>query len=257
MPSPSVISKGVRVEERELVLAAQRDGGVARDTLVESFMPLVSSLARRYRGNPGLSRDELMQEGVVGLLRALARYDPALETPFWGYASWWVRQAMQQLVAEVTRPVVLSDRAARQLARVKHVRSEHVQAHHREPTPAELAAETGLGRGQVQNLIGAGLRPRGLDERLTAEDGGSSFGDLLADPRAEEAFEQVPTRVATSGLPRMLEALSDRERTVVRSHYGLDRPQRTLRELGASLGLTAERVRQIECEALDKLRSAG
>ena len=243
--------------ERELVLAAQRDGGVARDTLVGSFMPLVSSLARRYRSNQALSRDELLQEGVVGLLRALEHYDPGRETPFWGYASWWVRQAMQQLVAEITRPVVLSDRATRQLARVTHVRSDHMRSHHREPTHAQLAAETGLKTGQVQHLIAAAMRPRGLDERATAEDGGCSFGDLLADPRAEEAFENVPTRVVTSGLPRMLAVLSDRERTVVRSHYGLDGPCRTLRQLGASLGLTAERVRQIECEALDKLRAAA
>jgi RNA polymerase primary sigma factor len=256
MPSPSSNSKGAVVGERELVLAAQRHGGAARDALVETFMPLVVSLSRRYRGNPALNREELLQEGVVGLLRALERYDPELETPFWGSASWWVRQAMQQLVAEVTRPVVLSDRAARQLARVKHAQTDHVLAHRAEPTLAELAEESGLGTEQVQNLIAAAQCPRGLDEPLAA-DSGSSFGDLLADPGAEDAFDQVPTRVATFGLPRMLEVLDDRERTVVRSHYGLDGPEQTLRELGAILGLTAERVRQIECEALDKLRSVA
>src|ERR1700710_2201306 len=96
MRFPLAIVEGVPVGERELVLAAQGGEGAARDTLVDMFMPLVASLARRYRGTPSLTRDELLQAGVVGLLRALERYDPALGTPFWCYASWWVRQAMQQ-----------------------------------------------------------------------------------------------------------------------------------------------------------------
>src|SRR3954453_4413199 len=143
MPFPLASREGAHVGEREVVLAAQRNGGAARDALVDMFMPLVASLARRYRGAPALNRDELLQEGVVGLLRAVERYDPALGTPFWGYASWWVRQAMQQLVSEVARPVVLSDRASRQLARLKQVRSDHVQAHRREPTSGQLPAGSG------------------------------------------------------------------------------------------------------------------
>jgi RNA polymerase sigma factor (sigma-70 family) len=240
--------------ERELVLAAKQDGGAARDALVELFLPAVAGVARRYRG-AGLDRAELLQDGVVGLLRALERYDPELGTPFWAYATWWVRQAMQQLVSEVSRPVVLSDRAARQLARVKHVQSDHEQVHGVEPTPSELAAETGLDRAQVGSLMAASRRPRGLDEPTAAEDGsGSSFGDLLADPRAEDAFERVPTRVAAARIAQLLAGLSERERTVLRSHYGLDGPERTLHELGVTLGVTAERVRQIESGALDKLR---
>ncbi len=244
--------------ERELRLAAQSGDGAARDALVDMFMPLVASTARRYRGTPTLNRDELAQEGVVGLLRGLERYDPELGTPFWGYASWWVRQAMQHLVSEVVRPVVLSDRASRQLARVKQARSDHVQAHRREPTSAQLAAGSGLGAAQVQSLLAASMRPHGLDEPTAGEaDGGSSPGDLLADPRAEDAFDRVSTRVAAGQLTRMMAVLSDRERTVVRSHYGLDPPPRTLRQLGVDLGVTAERVRQIECAALDKLRSVA
>ncbi len=246
------------MEERELVLAAQSGDRAARDALVDMFMPLLASVARRYRGTPTLDRDELLQAGVVGLLRGLERYDPALGTPFWGYASWWVRQAMQHLVSEVARPVVLSDRASRQLARLKQAHSDHVQAHRCEPTSAQLAAGSGLGAPQVQSLLAASLPPRGLDEpTATGADGGSSPGDLLADPRAEDAFERVSTRVVAGELTRMMGVLSDRERTVVRSHYGLDPPPRTLRELGRVLGVTAERVRQIECEALDKLRAVA
>src|SRR4051812_6795446 len=124
--------------ELQLVIAAKERGSDARATLIETFTPLVGSVARIYRGS-SVSRAELMQEGVVGLLRALERYDAELGTPFWAYASWWVRQAMQQLVSELTRPVVLSDRAVRQLARIKDARRELLQANGGEPTIGQLA----------------------------------------------------------------------------------------------------------------------
>ena len=115
--------------------AAEKGDMNARARLVDAFMPLIASVARIYRSAPAVDRGELMQEGVVGLLRALERYDIGRGTPFWGYASWWVRQAMQQLVAEVTGPVVLSDRALRQLARVKDARRTHLQATGASPPP--------------------------------------------------------------------------------------------------------------------------
>lgn len=104
--------------ERRLVRAAKDGDRRAREELVEAFLPLIAGVARVYRGSQSITRVELLQEGVVGLLRALERYDPELEVPFWGYASWWVRQAMQQLVSELTRPLVLSDRTLRQLAQL-------------------------------------------------------------------------------------------------------------------------------------------
>jgi RNA polymerase primary sigma factor len=242
--------------ERTLVLAAKEDPTGARWALIESFTPLVASVARIYRGSASVSRTELMQEGVVGLLRALERYDPELGTPFWAYASWWVRQAMQQLVSELTRPVVLSDRAVRQLARVKDARRVHLQAHGTEPTASELAERTGLDRSQVENLVAAERVPRPLDEPIRGEEpGAGTFGDLVTDPRAEEAYEGVPRRLAAKGLRSDLGELSDRERTIVRGRYGFDGPEQTLRELGGRLGVSAERVRQIEQRALDKLRA--
>src|SRR2546421_5299734 len=148
--------------ETTLIIEARDGRGDARARLVRTFTPLIGSVARTYCHVPGVDRSELMQEGVVGVLRALERFNPELGTPFWAYASWWVRQAMQQLVSELTRPVVLSDRALRQLARVKDARREHLQVHSREPSSADLAETTGLTRDQVENLLAVERAPRGL-----------------------------------------------------------------------------------------------
>jgi RNA polymerase sigma factor (sigma-70 family) len=243
--------------ERDLVLAAQRDCA-ARDELLEAFRPLVASVARPYARSTSVHRAELMQEGVVGLLRALERFDPTLGTPFWAYAGWWVRQAMQQLVTELMRPVVLSDRAVRQLARIKAARSRFAQDHGREPSLSELAVATGLSRDQIGQLIAAERRPRALEEPIDRDDGTRcAFGDQLADPCGEDAYEGVTWRAHVHELPRLLDTLSDRERAVVCAHYGLDGPAQTLRELAGTLGVSAERVRQIEQTALEKLRAAA
>jgi RNA polymerase primary sigma factor len=243
--------------ERELVRAAQLGQCDARDELIEAFMPLIGAVARIYRGSRTVDRLELMQEGVVGLLRALHRYDADLGTPFWAYASWWVRQAMQQLVSELTRPVVLSDRAARQLARVRDARREHVQALGREPSLTELADEADLPRKQVENLVIAERSPRAFDEPITGDEGVvGTFGDLLADQRAEDAFDGVPLGLEVERTLELVDRLSERERTVVQRRFGLGVPQQTLREIGDRLGVSAERVRQIEERALRRLRDA-
>jgi RNA polymerase primary sigma factor len=245
-----------RSEERRLVLAAQRGDDGCRDELIETFLPLIASVARVYRGSPAVGRTELMQEGVAGLLQALGRYDPTLGTPFWAYASWWVRQAMQQIVAQLTRPIVLSDRALRQLARVRHAERCHLQAQGHEPSLAELATATGLDTGHIASLSSAERCARGLEEPLSKEEGGDTFGDLLADPGAEDPYDRVPERLLASELPSLMGELSERERTILRGRYGIDGPERTLRELAAELGVSAERVRQVEHRALGKLHEA-
>jgi RNA polymerase sigma factor (sigma-70 family) len=245
--------------ERRLVLAAAGGDNLAREQLVEQFLPLIGSVARGYRSTAGVDRTELMQEGVVGLLRALGRFDPSMGTPFWAYASWWVRQAMQQLVAEVRRPVVLSDRALRQLARVKDARREHVQSEGREPSNEELAERTGLAVEQVQRLIAIDRTPRGLEEPLGtgADESAGTLGDMVADPTGEDDYERVIGKVASEQVSSLPDSLSERERSILCARYGIGCDAETLREIADGLGLSAERVRQIEERALVKLRTAA
>jgi RNA polymerase primary sigma factor len=244
--------------ERKLVLAAKRGDPGARGQLVETFLPLIASVARIYRGSRAVEHAELMQDGVVGLLRALERFDARRGTPFWAYASWWVRQAMQELVAELTGPVVLSDRALRQLARVKTARRSHLQAHKREPSTAELVATTGLTRDKVEALVAVDRTPRALGEPL-GDDGETfdTFGELLADPTAQDAYDRVDRRLQADELRSQPSKLCDRERAVLGARYGLNGPEQTLRQIGGALHLSAERVRQIEEQALEKLRAAA
>ena len=242
--------------ERELVLAAKAGDAAARARLVEAFMPLIGSVARTYRG-VHVQRVELLQEGVVGLLRAIDGFDPERGTPLWAYASWWVRQAMQQLVSELTRPVVLSDRALRNLARVKAAHREALRDSGREPDGDELAHRAGLSADQVQDLLATERAPRSLQEPVNAhEPGVGTFGELLVDPLAEGEYERVLDAVQAGELHALLAGLSDRERDVLRLRYGIGGAEQSLREVGDRLGVSGERVRQIEQRALGKLAAA-
>lgn len=248
-----------REEERRLVIAAGSGDEEAREQLVRAFMPSIAGVARNYRRSVAIERSELLQEGVVGLLRALDRFDPTMGTPFWAYASWWVRQAMQQLVAEMTLPVVMSDRALRQLARVRDARRACLQAERAEPSAGELADATGFTREHVERLTAAERSPRSLEEPLGTDDGwAGTFSDHLADPVAEDAYDHVVDHGGSEALDELWDDLSPRERKVVHAHYGVGgRRRQTLREIARGMGLSSERVRQIEERALSKLRTAA
>ncbi|MDX6607656.1 MAG: polymerase primary sigma factor [Solirubrobacterales bacterium] len=251
-----------RSVEHELDLVVATDGGdqAACRELVELFLPAIGSVARRFDVGGRVQRPDLMQEGIAALLFAAKRYDRRLETPFWGYASFWVRKAMQELVAEMTRPVALSDHAVRGLARVRAARRDHVQANGAEPTKAQLAAATGFTGAQLDSLLAVERMPRSFDEPLGAdgEEGTTAtLGEMVADPGAEKAYDQVLDRMEVQAVRDLADRLDERERTVLRGHYGLGRPQQTLNEIGSDLGLTAERIRQIETTALEKLREAA
>ena len=241
--------------ERALVVAAEGGDTEACRQLIDSFLPAIRGLARRFVADGGVQQNELTQEGIVGLLFAARRYDPRLGTPFWAYASFWVRKAMQDLLAELKGPVALSDHAVRGLAQIRAARREYIEAHACEPTADELAATTGFTRAHLDSLLAVEQAPRTLDEPVYADAGDwGTLGDTLADPDSEEEYAHVLDEMAVRDFAC---GLDERERTVLWRHYGLGWPPQTLTQIGDSLRLTAERVRQIEAGALEKLREAA
>jgi RNA polymerase primary sigma factor len=245
-------------QERDLVLAAESGDADARRRLVAAFLPAIAGLATtHFPSAVGVGFQELVQDGVAGLLLAARRYDPSRNTPFWAYASFWVRKSMQELAADLARPVALSDRAVRDLARLRTARNEHLRVHGAEPTDAELRSSTGFSRAQLESLRAAELTPRSIEERLRTDDETSAtVGETVADRVAEQAYEHVLDEIEVEEVQNLADKLDARERSVLYAHYGLGQPAQTLNQIGGALGLTAERARQIEVGALDKLRRA-
>jgi RNA polymerase primary sigma factor len=244
-------------QERDLVLATEAGDLNACGRLVEAFLPAIYALTRRFPTGTAVQRQELVQEGVAGLLLAARRYDSALDTPFWAYASFWVRKAMQELVADLVRPVGLSDRAVRRLAAIRAARDDHRRHHGIEPTTEDVMAATGFSRQQVERLQAAQRTPYSFEEPLRAgSDGAGTVGDRIADASAEGAYELVLDQIELREMRDLADQLDERERTVILTHFGVGRPAQTLNQIGGKLGLTAERARQIEAGALAKLRQA-
>jgi RNA polymerase sigma factor (sigma-70 family) len=244
-------------EATDLLLRAQAGDIAAREQLIDRLLPLVSSLARRFR-TEGLDQTDLIQEGIVGLLRALERYDPARGVPFAAYATWWIRQSLQDARSDFIRPFRLPPKALRQLSQLKSEHQRIYQAEQRSAGIDELAERTNVELEQARALAAADSRVLSLDEAIAAGEGEvGSLGDLLEDPLSADAYEQVVETLAGQQLRALLSRLTDRERDVVRARFGFDTEPKRLVDIGEQLGVSAERVRQIEERALAKLRQTA
>jgi RNA polymerase sigma factor (sigma-70 family) len=244
-------------EAPDLVLRAQAGDTVAREQLIDRLLPLVSSLARRFR-TEGLDQTDLIQEGIVGLLRALERYDPLRGVPFAAYATWWIRRSLQDARSDFIRPFRLPPKALRQLSQLKSEHQRIYQAEQRSAGIDELAERTNVELEQARALAAADARVRSLDEPIAGSEAEvGSLGDLLEDPLSADAYEQVVEALAGQQLRALLSRLTDRERAVVRARFGFDTEPQRLVDIGEELGVSAERVRQIEERALAKLRQTA
>jgi RNA polymerase primary sigma factor len=241
-------------EEHRLALRA-KDDPAAREQLIERFVPLIVSLARSYR-TEGLDFADLVQEGCVGLLRALDRFDAARGVPFTAFATWWIRQGLQELRSDFMRPLRIPPKALRQLAELKSAHNRIWVEEHREIPLHELAEQCGIDAEQAEALVRADADVRSLSDPVAASEEVGMLGDILEDPVSADDYEQLLDEIAGEQLRSLLGSLSARELEIIAARFGLDgRAVERLQEIGERMGLSAERVRQLEARALAKLRT--
>jgi RNA polymerase primary sigma factor len=200
---------------------------------------------------------DLMQEGVLALLEALRRYDPGLGVPFWAYAAPWVHGAIYRLAQEHRCAIRLPAAATVELTQLRVAALRLAGGGSGEPSLQSVAREAGVAPERAELLLAAGRPPRSLQASAGTEVDGAALIDLVTDSRSEEPYEGVVDCGDRPPLPPLLRVLSGREREVIDRRFGLGCPSETLAEIGTGLGVTRERVRQIEARALAKLRAAA
>lgn len=242
-----------REQEVEIFKRIENGDSNAESEIVEANLRLVVSIAKKYI-NRGVSFLDLIQEGNMGLMKAVERFEYRRGYKFSTYATWWIRQGITRSVANQSRTVRIPIHMISTISKVIRIQKQLVQEYGREATPAEIAEEINLPMDRVRDVLKMAQQPISLHSPI-GDSGNASFGDLIEDKSAENPMEEASSSVLKEKISEVLGTLTDREREVLEQRFGLkDGYSRTLEDVGSQFGLTRERIRQIEAKALRKMR---